>query len=54
MFFINFYNKKYISVFDDISDLDIKFITSKIDVDYKYTDYFSPVNILKMLEREKV
>lgn len=49
-----FYNKKYISVFDDISDLDIKFITSKIDVDYKYTDYFSPVNILKMLEREKV
>ena len=48
-----FYNKCFMKVFDKPEDIDINFLLEKIEVDYKYDGFFSPINILKSLERTK-
>lgn len=48
-----FYNSEYMSVFENIEDMDINFITKDLPVDYEYDGYFSPMKIIDLLEKER-
>ena len=41
------------SVFENIEDMDINFITKDLPVDYEYDGYFSPMKIIDLLEKER-
>ena len=45
-----FYNEQYMSVFSSIDDIDYDFITRDINVDYCYSNEFSPNKIIELLE----
>lgn len=47
-----FYNEKYMSVFENEEDIDLNFISEKIDIDYNYEDWFSPNVIIQKLNEE--
>ena len=44
-----FYNPKYMRIIDSVDDVDIDFIKEKIPVNYNYSGYFSPMEIIKKL-----
>lgn len=48
-----FYNSKYISIFENIEDIDIDFIKKDIIVDYQYDGCFSPMRIIDCLKEER-
>jgi len=44
-----FYNPKYMKYFSSFEDIDFEWIKEKEDIDYGYTNEFSPVKILDMI-----
>ncbi len=44
-----FYNEKYMRVFSDEKSIDWDFIKSSIDVEYNYSGYFSPLQVIERL-----
>lgn len=44
-----FYNPEYIHIFNTPEDIDLSFFDKKINVDYHYSGYFSPIVILDKL-----
>ena len=49
----NFYNKKYIQIFNDIQDIKMDFFNEQ-KVDFGYKNEYSPVNFIKYLDNEKI
>lgn len=47
-----FYNPKFIKCFTDVEEIDQDFILDDVNVDYKYNNEFSPVNLLMQIEKE--
>jgi hypothetical protein len=45
-----FYDPRFMRIIESPEDIDTDFLRSDIDVDYKKTDFFSPLNIIKKLE----
>lgn len=48
----HFYNNRYMKVIDDINDIDIDFIKRKNTVNYQYDNYYSPINIIKYIDKD--
>lgn len=46
---MTFYDKRYMSVFSSVEDIDIDFIKCDMKVEYSDTNYFSPLRILDRL-----
>lgn len=47
------YNKDYVSLFNDMSDIDFKFLKSKpVLIDNSIKDYLSPLNLLSFIEKK--
>ena len=47
-----FYDSRFISVFDNPEDIDVSFIKRHINVNYANSDFFSPLRIIKRLEKK--
>ena len=47
-----YYRKDYIQYVAKIDDIDPGFVTSSMEVDYKYNNEFSPVHLIEQIERE--
>ena len=46
-----YYNERFVQVINSIDDIDTNFIfQSQEDVDYKYENDFSPINLIKMID----
>ena len=48
---LSFYNEKYMKVFDNFEDIDVKWLKEKEFVNYGYNGEFSPVNIINKIEK---
>lgn len=46
-----YYNAGYIKVFETIDDFDLSFIKAKSNVDYNYSDDFSPMHLIDKIEK---
>lgn len=47
------YNSDYIQCFKTVDDIDTSILAQNIDnVDYRYTDEFSPINMIKIIDNE--
>lgn len=46
-----YYNPKYMLYFKNIKDIDENFIKSKIDIDYKYNEEFSPIVFVQKIKK---
>ncbi|MBT0914210.1 hypothetical protein [Streptococcus lutetiensis] len=46
-----FYNEKFMSVFKNVDELDLNFLSKKIDVKYNYKGEFSPERVLESLNK---
>lgn len=47
-----FYNEKYMSVFENENDIDMDFLSQKMEINYNYEDWFSPNIIVQKLFEE--
>lgn len=47
-----FYNQEYMLFFDEISDIDPKFIEKKVDVNYYYKNEYSPYTFLSTVDSD--
>lgn len=47
-----FYNQKYISVYSDITDIDINFFNDNANVDYNFKEQISPKELLSFIENK--
>lgn len=48
---LEFYDSRYIRCFDSVDDIDIEWIKKKENIDYHYNGEFSPICLLKKIQR---
>ena len=46
-----FYDSRFMFVYDDIEDIDVEWIKSKVRVDYNYSNEFSPVKLIEDIKK---
>lgn len=46
-----FYNKEYMQIFNKVEDINVEFITNKISIDYKYNGEFSPLYLIRDINK---
>ena len=45
-----FYDSRFMRYFEKVDDIDIEWVREQIKIDYGYSDEFSPLHILKMID----
>lgn len=48
--YLNFYDERYIKIFQNETEIDFNWIKEKIDVNYHYNNEFSPINIINKID----
>lgn len=49
-----YYNPDYIQIVDDMKNIDPEFVRKESKVDYRYDDDFSPINLIKKIDKELI
>lgn len=47
---LNFYNEKYMKIFNNIYEIDIDWLKNDMNIDYGYNNEFSPIGLIDMLK----
>ena len=47
----SFYDPRYIQIFTNIDEIDFDFVKEKININYKYHNECSPINLVRYIER---